>query len=69
MQPAPNPQQLPPQQIPVQQPPPMLPLSDEDISNLMEMFPNVDKEVIKSIGETNNGDKNATINSLLQLTN
>lgn len=62
---------MPPQQIPVQQPPPpqMQPLNDEDISNLMEMFPNIDKEVIKSIGETNNGDKNATINSLLQLTN
>lgn len=57
------------QQIPVQQPPEPVPLTEEDIGNLMEMFPNVDKEVIKSIGEANRGDKNATINSLLQLTN
>lgn len=55
-------------QSPVQTPPSQ-PLNDEDISNLMEMFPNVDKDVIKSIGEANRGDKTATINSLLQLTN
>jgi toll-interacting protein len=58
-------QQLPPQQLP----PPPQPLSDEDIANLQEMFPSIDKEVIKSIGEANRGDKTATINSLLQLTN
>jgi toll-interacting protein len=57
------------QQMPVQQPPPPVSLTDEDIGNLMEMFPNVDKDVIKSIGEANRGDKTATINSLLQLTN
>lgn len=50
-------------------PPPNQPLTDEDIANLMEMFPNIDKEVIKSIGDANRGDKDATINSLLQLTN
>jgi toll-interacting protein len=61
-------QQIP---MPMQQalPPPNQPLTDEDIANLMEMFPNIDKEVIKSIGEANRGDKDATINSLLQLTN
>lgn len=64
------PEQLPhpQQQSPIQAPDPQ-PLSEEDINNLMEMFPNVDKDVIKSIGEANRGDKNATINSLLQLTN
>lgn len=63
--------QQPLQQLPQQQPipPPNQPLTDEDIANLMEMFPTIDKEVIKSIGEANRGDKNATINSLLQLTN
>jgi len=50
-------------------PPPPQPLTDEDVANLMEMFPSVDKDVIKSIGEANRGNKEATINSLLQLTN
>lgn len=60
-----------PQQQPqvVHQPVPVQPLTDEDISNLMEMFPSVDKEVIKSIGEANRGNKEATVNFLLQLTN
>lgn len=60
-----------PQQIqqPIQAPPPVVPLTDEDIANLMEMFPTIDKEVIKSIGDANRGNKEATINSLLQLTN
>lgn len=58
------------QQQVVQQPlPPPQPLTEEDVGNLMEMFPSVDKDVIKSIGESNRGNKEATINSLLQLTN
>lgn len=82
VQPTPIPQiaQSPPQELQQQQQipmpiamqqalPPNQPLTDEDIANLMEMFPSIDKEVIKSIGEANRGDKNATINSLLQLTN
>lgn len=64
-QPIPQQQQV--QQV--QQPPPVQPLTDDDIVNLMEMFPSIDKEVIKSIGEANRGNKEATINSLLQLTN
>lgn len=60
-----------PQQIqqPIQAPPPVVPLTDEEIANLMEMFPTIDKEVIKSISDANRGNKEATINSLLQLTN
>ncbi len=69
VQQAPPGQQQQQQQAPVQNPPPPKALTDEEISNLMEMFPNVDKDVIKSIGEANRGDKNATINSLLHLTN
>lgn len=63
-------QQLPPQQPMIQQAPvPAQPLSEEDVIGLMEIFPSVDKDVIKSIGEANRGNKEATINSLLQLTN
>lgn len=63
--------QLPQQQQPMiqQAPPPAQPLSEEDVIGLMEIFPSVDKDVIKSIGEANRGNKEATINSLLQLTN
>lgn len=56
-------------QQPIPAPAPIQPLTEEDIANLMEMFPSVDKDVIKSIGEANRGNKEATINSLLQLTN
>lgn len=52
----------------LQQPPPPQPLTEQDIVELMEIFPTIDKDVIKSIGENNRGNKEATINSLLQLT-
>jgi toll-interacting protein len=69
-QPPQMPQQMLQQQpVPVETLPAPQPLTDEDIATLMEMFPSVEKDVIKSIGEANRGDKNATINSLLQLTN
>jgi toll-interacting protein len=64
-----------PQQIPTVQPPQTASpqhvpqLTDSDISQLQEMFPNLDKEVIKSIGEANRGNREATINSLLQINN
>lgn len=50
------------------QPPPIQPLTEKEIVELMEIFPTIDRDVIKSIGENNRGNKEATINSLLQLT-
>uniref|UniRef100_A0A336LKF0 CSON009968 protein n=1 Tax=Culicoides sonorensis TaxID=179676 RepID=A0A336LKF0_CULSO len=75
-----NPQQVPPSQVPVPvpvgqqqqviQPQPVIrELNDIDIQQIAEMFPNVDKEVIKSVGEANRGNREATINSLLSMTN
>lgn len=65
----PQPQGLQPQiappaveQVPVQ------PITDDDVKQVKEMFPNVDEEVIRSVLEVNRGNKQSTINSLLQMT-
>ncbi|XP_047364578.1 toll-interacting protein A-like [Vespa velutina] len=47
--------------------PSLLPNAEVELKQLAEMFPNIDKEVIKSVYDVNQGKKDITINSLLQM--
>ncbi|ELU11989.1 hypothetical protein CAPTEDRAFT_165206, partial [Capitella teleta] len=70
MQPGMPPMQQPQIQQPQMQPqqqPPQPPFTDEDVMQVKEMFPNMDKEAIQSVMEANGGNKDATINCLLSM--
>ncbi|KAJ8944381.1 hypothetical protein NQ318_017701 [Aromia moschata] len=47
--------------------PPIPVLSESELRQIEEMFPNIEKEVIKTVFEANRGNKESTINSLLQM--
>jgi len=52
---------------PVQQPPPPPQLSEEELEEFSKMFPAIDRTVIQAVFTESRGNKEVTVNSLLQM--
>uniref|UniRef100_A0A183CBV7 CUE domain-containing protein n=1 Tax=Globodera pallida TaxID=36090 RepID=A0A183CBV7_GLOPA len=46
-----------------------MPFSEADLDELQEMFPTIDKEVIRTVLEANRGAKDPTVNALIEMAN
>jgi len=55
------------QSLQAAQQPPRPVITESDINQIHEMFPTTDKSVIKTVLAANNGNKDAAIESLLQM--
>ncbi|PIC51640.1 hypothetical protein B9Z55_002071 [Caenorhabditis nigoni] len=56
------------QQVQEDAPAPLLEITEEDTKEIQEMFPTVDKEVIKCILEERRGDKESAVSAILEMT-
>jgi toll-interacting protein len=41
--------------------------TEDDLEEVCGMFPNIEKEVVRSVFEAKRGDKDSTVNSLLDM--
>ncbi|CAD6196176.1 unnamed protein product [Caenorhabditis auriculariae] len=64
--PAANIQNVDPASVPP--PPQPVEITDEDTKEIVAMFPEIDKEVIRCVLEERRGDKDATVSALLEMT-
>lgn len=43
--------------------------TEEELNELHQMFPTIEKEVIRTVLEAQNGEKNSTVTALIEMSN